>query len=78
MKRLIIAVLFLLAICGCEEQHSSNQFPRLLYQHSGWSASREITLGDGYILNEGHLYDMIETENGYDLVLHFVKEDTND
>lgn len=74
MKRLIIAVLLLLALCGCKE---SDEFPRILYQYDGWSASRVISLGDGYTLDEGHLYDMIETEKGYDLVLHFVKEDTD-
>lgn len=33
-----------------------------------------IPLQEGYILNDGYKYDIIETEGGYDLVLHFVEE----
>ena len=33
-----------------------------------------IPLQEGYTLNDGYRYDIIETEDGYDLVLHFVEE----
>lgn len=28
----------------------------------------------GYRIDEGHEYEIVETDSGYDLVLHFVKE----
>ena len=33
-----------------------------------------IPLQEGYTLNAGYRYYIIETEDGYDLVLHFVEE----
>lgn len=29
---------------------------------------------EGYKINFNHPYEMIETEDGYDLIIHFVKE----
>lgn len=34
---------------------------------------REIPIESGYVLDEAHSYDVMETEDGYDIVLHFVK-----
>lgn len=81
MKRLIIAVLLLLALCGCESgKDISPHYPRIEYLNSSYNFdpfNREITVDDGFVLDEGHSFDFIQTENGYDVVLHFVKEDTD-
>lgn len=81
MKRLIITILLLLALCGCESgKDISPHYPRIEYRNSSYEFdpfNRGINVDDGFVLNEGHSYDEIETEDGYDLVLHFVKEDTD-
>ena len=77
MKRLIIAVLSLLALCGCEGgKDISPHYPRIEYLNSSYNFdpfNREITVKDGFVLSEGHSFDIVETEIGYDLVLHFVR-----
>lgn len=72
MKRLIIFIFAgLLLLTGC----TSVNFPRLAYQPTIWKTDNSyIPLQEGYILNDGYRYDIIETEDGYDLVLHFVEE----
>lgn len=74
MKRLVF--LFLLRamfLSGCE-----SSYPCVNYWNSAYnfdSYNRKIAIASGYILNEGHSYDVVETDEGYDLVLHFVKKD---
>lgn len=58
-----ILVLSLLMLTGCTEK-----LPRFD------EYNRTIVLDDGYVLNGGHSYDIVETEDGYDLILHFVEE----
>lgn len=72
MKKLIVFIFVgLLLLTGC----TGVNFPRLVYQPTEWAADNGyIPLRDGYILNDGYRYDIIETEDGYDLVLHFVEE----
>lgn len=73
MKRLIILIFasLLLLLTGC----TSVNFPRLVYQPTIWRMDNDyIPLQEGYILDDGYRYDIIETEDGYDLVLHFVEE----
>ena len=72
MKRLIIFIFTgLLLLTGC----TSVNFPRLAYQPTIWRMDNDyIPLQEGYTLNDGYRYDIIETEDGYDLVLHFVEE----
>lgn len=72
MKKLIIFIFAgLLLLTGC----TSVNFPRLVYQPTIWKTDNGyIPLQEGYILNDGYRYDIIETEGGYDLVLHFVEE----
>ena len=59
-----ILVLSLLMLTGCTEK-----WPRIIYQNT-----RTIVLDDGYVLDGGHSYDIIETENGYDIIFHFIAE----
>lgn len=75
MKRLIIAVLLLLTLCGCSKAENMYPYPCLIYRPSYWSLSRVWKIEDGHKLNDGHSYDIIDTEDGYDVVVHFVEED---
>ena len=59
-------------LTGCTEK-----LPRIVYQNTCYmfdEYNRTIVLDDGYVLNGGHSYDIVETEDGYDLILHFVEE----
>lgn len=59
-----ILVLSLLMLTGCTEK-----WPRIIYQNTSYrfdEYNRTIVLDDGY--------DIVETEDGYDLILHFVEE----
>lgn len=61
-----ILVLSLLMLTGCTEK-----WPRIIYQNTSYrfdEYNRTIVLDDGYS------YDIVETENGYDLILHFITE----
>ena len=59
-------------LCGC----SSEEYPYITYHESIWvKDNKTIYLDDTYVPNDGHLYDVIETEDGYDLVIHFVNND---
>lgn len=63
-----ILVLSLLMLTGCTEK-----LPRIVYQNTYYrfdEYNRTIVLDDGYVLNGGHSYDIVETEDGY----HFVEE----
>lgn len=63
-----ILVLSLLMLTGCTEK-----LPRIVYQNTCYrfdEYNRTIVLDDGYVLNGG----IVETEDGYDLILHFVEE----
>ena len=56
-------------LTGCES------WPRIVYQPTYWTFdNRIIDIDDDYILDDGHSYDIVETENGYDLILHFIAE----
>jgi uncharacterized protein (TIGR02452 family) len=61
-----ILVLSLLMLTGCTEK-----WPRIIYQNTSYrfdEYNRTIVLDDGYVLDGGHSYDIIETENGYDII----------
>lgn len=56
-----ILVLSLLMLTGCTEK-----WPRIIYQNTSYrfdEYNRTIVLDDG-----GHSYDIVETENGYDII----------
>lgn len=67
-----ILVLSLLMLTGCTEK-----WPRIIYQNTSYrfdEYNRTIVLDDGYVLDGSHSYDIIETENGYDIIFHFIAE----
>lgn len=53
------------------------KWPRIIYQNTDYrfdEHNRTIVLDDGYVLDGGHSYDIVETENGYDIIFHFIAE----
>lgn len=47
------------------------KWPRIIYQNTDYrfdEHNRTIVLDDGYVLDGGHSYDIVETEDGYDLL----------
>lgn len=67
-----LLILSLLMLIGCTEK-----WPRIVYQNTSYKFdeyNRIIVLENGYVLNGGHSYDIVETEDGYDLILHFIIE----
>ena len=55
-------------LTGCM---SKETWPRIVYQPTYWTFdNRIIDINDGYILDG----DVVETEDGYDLILHFIVE----
>lgn len=68
-----------IAMTGCAGtgvgRDYSPKYPVLRYRNSEYNMdpyNREIPVQDGYILDEGNSYEVVETDSGYDLVLHFV------
>ena len=62
----------LLTSCG-----TKITYPLIEYRNSNYNfdiANRTILLKDGYVLDGADSYNIIETENGYDIVLHMIKE----
>lgn len=75
MKRIICIILFIalsFILCGCSI--NEDKFPQLEICRSGWRAdSIHIALRDDYIFDIQHLYEEVETENGYDIIVHVVR-----
>lgn len=70
---LILVSVFLLTACDTEKI----TYPHIEYRNSSYNfdiANRIIRCDSGYELSDNNPYDTVETEDGYDLVLHFVKE----
>lgn len=76
MKRyaIIIAILSLLLLCGCERAG----YPYFEYRNSAYnfdSLNRTFDVLTGYILDEGHSYDISVTDEGYDITFHLRRAD---
>ena len=49
----------------------------MVYRNSSFNfdtSNLEIKIRENYMLDEGHSYDFTETEEGYDITFHFIKE----
>lgn len=78
-SRILLFVLMLVFLTGCNAgRNIEPQYPCLKYRNSSYNFdpfNREIPIEDGFILDEGHSYDVVKTDDGYDVVLHFVPMD---
>lgn len=76
MKKVFPALLIIsFLLSGCEG--TSTTYPTLTYRNSSSDfdyLNREINIRDGHVLNEGHSFDIVETDQGYDIILHFTEE----
>lgn len=67
-----ILVLSLLMLTGCG---ATRWTPRIVCQPTIYRAdNRTIEIEKGYTLNDGHSYDIEWTDDGYDIIFHFVEE----
>ena len=67
-----LIALMVLVLSGCEE---SKKYTYVSLYRSGWARAHKISLPYGYGLNAGCPFSTVETEQGFDLVLHFVEGD---
>lgn len=75
MKRVVVLLIVVLMLSGCTQ---NPRCPYIEYWETDYrynSHNRHIKIRDGYVLDQGYSYDEVETDNGYDLVLHFVMEE---
>ena len=89
MKRLLILLMTAaMFLTGCSyedpsEQGGKKSEPRakyhryIEYRNSALNFdpyNRVIEIKEGYMLDESHSYDVVDTNDGYDIVLHFIRE----
>ena len=74
VKILLFSIsILILTGCSC----CNREYPRVEYQNSIYRFDpyyRGITVESGYVLDDGHPYDIVDTDIGYDIVLHFVEK----
>jgi hypothetical protein len=73
MKKILLMVLIIASftLTGCEA------YPYIEYHNSCYALdhkNRQIEILNGYEMEQGNSYEWVETENGYDLIIHFAKE----
>ena len=77
MRMITFIVLCAFLLAGCTSGRSvETTYPRIEYRNSSTSFdpyNRELNITAGYVLDEGHSYDVVETDTGFDIVFHFVK-----
>lgn len=85
MKKMyfVLLIVVLLTFTGCKNskgqtfnEYLTEVYPYIEYRNSSFnfdSKNEKIEIIEDYVLNQGNSYEWVETENGYDLVLHFVK-----
>lgn len=85
MKKVLFPVLLicLVVLTGCRnkqgqtfDEYLSSRYPYVEYRNSSYNfdtQNEKIAIIDGYALNQGNSYEWVQTENGYDLVIHFMK-----
>lgn len=74
-KRCIITILLVVTVgllLISSWKYTSNKIR--IFPNTFGSQGVEIQKRDGYKIDLHHPYEMIETEEGYDLIIHFVEE----
>lgn len=74
-KRCIITILLVVTVgllLISSWKYTSNKIR--IFPNTFGSQGVEIQKRDGYKINTMHPYEMIETDIGYDLIIHFIKE----
>lgn len=81
MKKLCLMMCIIslvLCLCGCGKVYEQDtKYPQLEYFSTEWrfdKDNRTFPIKDGYILDQSHSYDIVETEDGYSFIIYFVKE----
>lgn len=76
MKKFICVILLMVlifALTGCAI--NEDKFPRLEISRSNMRADTiYIALRDNHDFSINHLYDEVDTENGYDIIVHIVED----
>ena len=75
IKKFIITILLVVIIGALlifSWTYTSNKIR--IFPDTIWSQGVEIQKRDGYKINFNHPYEMVETEEGYDLIIHFVEK----
>lgn len=82
LKQIMLVGIAAVTLAGCtygRDSHTAMQsYPHIVYRNSSYNFdqyNRFFEVRDGFLLDEGHTFDIVETECGYDLILHFVKEE---
>ncbi len=68
---LCIGLALVLTGCTSSGQSITPTYPRIEYRDSTYNFdpyNREIPIPEGYVLNEGCSFDIVETDAGYDFV----------
>jgi hypothetical protein len=72
IKKIIILFLLLISLLTLAACDGTN--PYIQVQNNNWTYSsynREIQIDKGYEMDQSHSYDIIETENGIDVIIHY-------
>lgn len=74
-KKIIVVILLLTIWIGLMALSISHNSKFIRITPNGFNVRPiDIQKQDGYKINFNHPYEMIETEDGYDLIIHFIKE----
>lgn len=74
-KKIIVVILLLTVWIGLMALSISHNSKFIRITPNGFNARPvDIPKQDGCKINFHHPYEMIETEEGYDLIIHFVEE----
>lgn len=74
-KKIIVVILLLVVWIGLMALSISHNSKFIRITSNGFNVKPiDIPKQNGCKINTMHPYEMIETENGYDLIIHFIKE----
>ena len=77
MKKLIIILFLICLICGgCSNAAKMHDtYPHITLESSAFYADNVyIPVPQGYTFNPKNYYDEVETEEGYDIIIHLIGE----